>query len=355
MRRRDSLLLLGGGAAWCFSSGWVFAQQAAKVPRVGVLVSASEPHPFAEALRRGLQRLGYAEGQNIVLDVRYTQGRSDRAAELATELVRGDVAVIVAHFTPAVRAAMAATKTIPIVMVAGAPLQSGFIKSLSEPGGNVTGLSGMDAELGGKRIQVLRELIPNLNCVGVLATTTTTDPFSQPFVADVQTAAKAANLRASPVQIGGSSELDEAFSLMAKDGAQAVIVQGFFGPFASRIVQIVNRHRIGYMSTDRSAVAAGGLASVSANFPVSCMNRLRPMLTRFLRVRIQPACRLSSLPNFRLPSTTRQLRHWDCRFRQRFSPKSTKLSIKCLACPLLAQSRHELVHRTCPLLGLKRT
>src|SRR5262245_16522283 len=83
MKRRDSLLLLGGGAAWYFSAGWVFAQQAAKVPRVGVLVSASEPHPFAEALRRGLQRLGYAEGQNIILDVRYTQGRSDRAAALA--------------------------------------------------------------------------------------------------------------------------------------------------------------------------------------------------------------------------------------------------------------------------------
>ena len=262
------LALAGGCAAWCFSVGRVFAQQAAKIPRVGVLVSASEPHPFAEALRRGLQRLGYAEGRNIMLDVRYTQGRSDRAAELATELVRSDVAVIVAHFTPAVRAAMAATKTIPIVIVAGAPLQSGFIKSLSEPGGNVTGLSGMDAELGGKRVQVLRELIPNLNCVGVLATTPTTDPFSQPFVADIQAAAKAANLRASPVLIGGSSELEEAFSLMAKDGAQAVIVQGFFGPFASRIVQIANRHRIGYMSNDRSAVAAGGLVSVSANFPV---------------------------------------------------------------------------------------
>jgi putative ABC transport system substrate-binding protein len=87
MKRRESLLLLGGCAAWCFSVGRVFAQQAAKVPRVGVLVSASEPHPFAEALRRGVQRLGYAEGRNIMLDVRYTQGRSDRAAELATELV----------------------------------------------------------------------------------------------------------------------------------------------------------------------------------------------------------------------------------------------------------------------------
>ena len=127
---------------------------------------------------------------------------------------------------------MAAAKTIPIVMVAGAPLQSGFVKSLAEPGGNVTGLSGMDAELGGKRIQLLRELIPNLTCVGVLATTPTTDPFSQPFVADIQAAAATAKLRTSPVLIGGPSEFEEAFSIMAKDGPQAVIVQGFFGPYA---------------------------------------------------------------------------------------------------------------------------
>ena len=176
--------------------------------------------------------------------------------------------MIVAHFTPAVRAAMAATKTIPIVMVAGAPLQSGFIKSLYEPGGNVTGLSGMDAELGGKRIQFLSDLIPKLTCVGVLATTPTTDPFSRPFVADIQAAGSALNVRVAPVLIGGPSELEEAFSILAKEGAQAVIVQGFFGPYAKRIVPIANKHRIGYMSTDRSAVVDGGLASLSANFPL---------------------------------------------------------------------------------------
>jgi ABC-type uncharacterized transport system substrate-binding protein len=245
-----------------------FSQQLASIPRVGVLVSASEPHPFADALRRGLERLGYVDGRNIALDVRYTQGRSDRAAELAAELVRNGVTIIVAHFTPAVRAAMAATKTIPIVMVAGAPLQSGFIKSLAEPGGNVTGLSGMDAELGGKRIQLLRELIPNLSCVGVLATTSTTDPFSQPFVADIQTAATSAKLKISPVLISGPSEFEDAFATMAKDDAQAVIVQGFFGPYAKAVIQVANNHRIAYMSTDRSAVADGGLVSISANFPV---------------------------------------------------------------------------------------
>src|SRR5262245_40476556 len=109
--RRKFLATLGG-AAWSLSArGQAFSQQAAKVPRIGVLVSASEPHPFADALRRGLQNLGYSEGHNLKLDVRYTQGRSDLAAQFAAELVRSDVAVIVAHFTPAVRAAMAATQT----------------------------------------------------------------------------------------------------------------------------------------------------------------------------------------------------------------------------------------------------
>jgi putative tryptophan/tyrosine transport system substrate-binding protein len=178
MRRRDFVTLLGSAvAAWPPAAlRRAFAQQVGKIPRIGVLVSASEPHPFADALRHGLQNLGYSEGRNITLDVRYTQGRSDLAAQFAAELVRSDVAIIVAHFTPAVRAAMAATKTIPIVMLAGAPLESGFIKSLYEPGGNVTGLSAMDAELGGKRIQLLSDLFPKLACVGVLATTPTTDP-----------------------------------------------------------------------------------------------------------------------------------------------------------------------------------
>jgi len=269
VKRREVLLLLGGGAGWSLSaSEHAFSQQPAGVPRVGVIVSGSEPHPFADAFRRGLQARGYSVGRNIAVELRYTQGQSDRAAQFAGEFVRSRVDVIVAHFTPAVRAAMAATKTIPIVMVAGAPLQSGFIRSLSQPGGNVTGLSAMDAEIGGKRIQLLREIIPNLSCVGVLATTPTTDPFSEPFVADILTSAKAANLRTSPVLIGGASEFEEAFSIMAGDGAQAVIVQGFFGPYATQLVEIANRHPMGYMSSDRSAVAEGGLASVSANYPV---------------------------------------------------------------------------------------
>src|ERR1700693_5827470 len=180
MRRRDFISLIGGATvAWPLAA---FSQQPGKLPLIGVLVSASPPHPFADAFRRGLHALGYSEGQNITLEFRYTEGRSDRAAELAAELVRLRVDVIVAHFTPGVKAAMAATQTIPIVMVVGAPLQSGFIDSLARPGGNVTGLSAMDAEIGGKRLQLLRELIPNLACVAVLGSTPTTNPYSGPFV-----------------------------------------------------------------------------------------------------------------------------------------------------------------------------
>ncbi len=165
MRRRAFISLLGGAAAmppslWPLAG---LAQQQGKLPLVGVLVSASPPHPFADALRRGLQNLGYSEGRNITLEVRYSGGLSDRAGEIAAEFVRLGVDVIVAHFTPAVRASLGATQKIPIVMApAGAPLQSGFIDSLARPGGNVTGLSAMDAEIGGRRLQLLGDLMPSL-------------------------------------------------------------------------------------------------------------------------------------------------------------------------------------------------
>jgi putative ABC transport system substrate-binding protein len=161
MKRREFITLLGGAAvAWPMAAR---AQQAGKLPHIGVLVSASPPHQFPDAFWRGLHALGYSEGKNIKVEFRYTDGRSDRAEELADEMVRQRVDVIVAHFTPAVRAALGATRTIPIVMApAGAPLQSGFVESLARPGGNVTGLSAMDAEIGGKRLQLLRELIPGV-------------------------------------------------------------------------------------------------------------------------------------------------------------------------------------------------
>jgi putative ABC transport system substrate-binding protein len=243
------------------------AQQPAKVPLVGVLVSASPPHPFADAFWRGLHTLGYSEGQNIKVEFRYTDARSDRAEEFAEELVRLNVDVIVAHYAVAVSAAMAATRTIPIVMAPhGAPLQLGVINSLARPGGNVTGLSAMDAEIGGKRVQLLRKLIPNLSRIAVLATTPTTSPYGPLYVEDLRVAATSAGLGFDPMMIGGSSEFRSAFAEMGKSNVQAVVVQPFFDPYRGILIDLASKYRLPFMSGSQEVTAAGGFVSMAADW-----------------------------------------------------------------------------------------
>jgi len=266
MKRRNFITLLGGAAAWPLAAR---AQQTGRMPHVGVLVSASPPHPFAEAFQRGLRSLGYADGQNIRLEFRYSEGRTDRAEQLASELVSLSVDIIVAHFVPAVVAAMGATRSIPIVMAPhGAPLQMGIIDSLARPGGNVTGLSAMDAEIGGKRIQLLQELIPNLSRIAVLAAYRTASSFSGPFVEDLRSAAMRAGVRFEPILVGGPQEFEGAFASMKKSEAQAVIVMPFFDPHGRLLAELAARQRLPYMSGSREVVATGGLIAVSANFPI---------------------------------------------------------------------------------------
>jgi putative ABC transport system substrate-binding protein len=231
------------------------------------LVSATPPHPFADAVGRGLQRLGYTDGRNIMLEFHYSEGRRERAAEIAADLVRRQADVIVAHLTPAVTAALAATRTIAIVMApAGAPLQSGFINSLAHPGGNVTGLSNMDAEIGGKRLQLFKELIPNLSRVGVLGTRVATDPFSTPFIEDLRSAAAQSGLTLVPMLVSGPEEFEAAFETMAKTGVQAVIVQGFFDPYRARLIPLQMKYRLVYMSPSRDTTVAGALVSLSSDY-----------------------------------------------------------------------------------------
>ncbi len=237
-----------------------------KVPRIGVLVGAAPSHPFVDAFRRGLRALGYREGQNIVLEIRYTGGRADRAAELAAELVRLQADVIVTHFTQTTRAALATTRTIPIVMVVGAPVESGFVASLARPGGNATGLSGMDAEIAGKRLQVLRELNPRLECIAILGTTPTTNPYSGPYVEDLRRAASTTDLRLVPVLVDGPEDFGRAFSEMAKAGAQAVIVQDHFDPHRLILIEFAAKYKLAYMSGTKETAAAGALVSLSPDW-----------------------------------------------------------------------------------------
>ena len=261
MKRREFITLLGGAtAAWPLAAR---AQQK-ELPLIGVLISASPPHPFADAFRRGLRTFGYTEGKNITIEFRYTDARGDRATELASEFVRSGVDIIVAHFTPATRAAMGVTRTIPIVMApAGAPLQQGLVGSLARPGGNVTGLSAMDAEVGGKRFQLLRELMPNLTCVAVLAATPATDGgYGGIFVNDLQMAATKAGLRLVPTLVDGPNDFERAFAAMSNSTAQVVIIQPIFDPYQAIILELAAKHRLASMGS-REIAAAGGLVSIS--------------------------------------------------------------------------------------------
>ena len=262
MQRREFVTLVGGAAVtWPLAAR---AQQVGKTPRVGVLVSLSAPHPFTEALRSGMRDLGYIEGHNIEFEWRYADAQYSRAVELATELVRLQVDVIAAYHTPAVKAAMNATGTIPIVMSpAGAPVESGLVESLARPGGNVTGLSNMEAELGGKRLDLLREIIPGLTRVAVVAAKT--DPFTGSFVQDLQAGAARLGLQLHPVMVEGPGGFEDAFAVISSAGDQAVIIQPNFLPHTAAIVALAAKHRLATLSSYRDTTRAGGLVSYSAD------------------------------------------------------------------------------------------
>ncbi len=232
--------------------------------RVGVLVAESAPHPFTEAFRIGMRELGYVEGRTVAIEWRYADALFPRAVALATELVRLGVDVIAAHHTPAVKAAMSATRTIPIIMApAGAPLQTGLVKNLARPGGNVTGLSSMEAELGSKRLELLGAIIPDLRRVGVLGART--DPFTSPYVDDFRQAATRLGIELQPVLVDGPAEFDGALDAMRRTGARAVVIQPLFEPDTRRILELADKHRLAVMSSYRATTVAGGLISYSAD------------------------------------------------------------------------------------------
>src|SRR5262245_49658388 len=191
MKRREFIMLLAGAAV---GGPLVSAAQQPKVPTIGALVIGNaDPEEFWREFRHGLHDLGYVEGQNVRFEFRSAEGQANRLPELAAELVRLKVDVIVTWFTPTTHAAKQATSQIPIVMAdAGDPIGTGLVASLPRPGGNVTGIAGVTAELAGKCIELVRDLLPAARRMTALANAT--DPFSKPFLEQVQLAGEATGI-----------------------------------------------------------------------------------------------------------------------------------------------------------------
>src|SRR2546429_9678692 len=212
MRRREFMSLFGAAAAvWPLAGR---AQQPAKLPTVGALVLGStDPEQFWRDFRQGLRELGHVEGQNIRFEFRSAQGQADRLPELAAELVRLKVDVIVTWFTPTAVAAKQATRDIPIVMAeTGDPIGTGLVASLPRPGGNITGVASVTAELAGKSVQLIRDMLPSARRVTVLVNAT--DPFSKPFLEQIELGGKATGTAIHPIKISSSAEFETAFAAM---------------------------------------------------------------------------------------------------------------------------------------------
>jgi putative ABC transport system substrate-binding protein len=220
MRRRDFIVGVGSASALPFVA---HAQQAAKVPRIGFLGLAS-PATFAsrlEAFRLGLRDFGYIEGANIIIEYRWAEGRYERLSELAAELVRFNVDLIVTHATPGSLAAKGATTKIPIVVaVIGDPVASGIVASIARPGGNITGQSFFNAELRAKRIEFLKELMPRLTQVAVILNAD--NPATGSEFQVMQATAQSLNIKLQPFQLRGPSELVSAVERMEQSGMEAV-------------------------------------------------------------------------------------------------------------------------------------
>jgi putative ABC transport system substrate-binding protein len=235
-----------------------------ELPRVGVLMFMMMTKDAQEDFRQGLREHGYVEGKNIVVEWRSAEGRTDRVDALAAELVRLKVRVIVAEFTPAVRAAKNATQTIPIVMAsAGDPVATGLVASLSRPGGNVTGFTNLAAELSGRRLDLLREIIPGLKRVGLLFHGA--DPLDKAFEVETRTAAAKAGIELEVRKVPRKEDLEPALSVMTKERVGAVIILGNLPVPVEQTARLAVQHRLPTISLLNQFAEAGGLMSYGAS------------------------------------------------------------------------------------------
>jgi putative ABC transport system substrate-binding protein len=262
-------VLLGVALAVLFASGPTEAQPAGKPWRVGVLVGRPVPveNPVHGAFRQRLRELGYVEGQNVAIDWRLAGDRLDRLPDLAAELVRLEVDVIVADVTPAVRAAMQATSTVPIVMgYVADPVGTGLVASLARPGRNVTGVSVMLPDVSAKRLQLLKDALPRISRVAVLWNRSI--PWHTPMLKEVQ-AVRTLGGHVLPVAVDAPGDLDETFAVMVRDQVDAVLVgdSPIFTAGRARLIELAARHRLPTIFANPESVAAGGLMAYGPSFP----------------------------------------------------------------------------------------
>ena len=240
-------------------------QPMGKVWRVGALMSLYPPDAEGpQAFRQHLRTLGYVEGQNLVIEWRYSQGRNDRLPSLAAELIRLNVNLMVADTTLAGRAAMRATSTIPIVLVSSADaVGGGLVSNLGRPGGNVTGHSIMLAETSVKRLQLLKEAVPRVSRVAVLWDPAT--PFHRAMLKEIDAAAPSLRLQPLAVAVKSRDDLGHALSEITRSRADA---SQFMSPTARRqLLDFAAKSRLPTMFLNRDYVPAGGLMSYAPNFP----------------------------------------------------------------------------------------
>jgi putative ABC transport system substrate-binding protein len=262
------------------------AQPAKKVFRIGYLSLAAKPTARDEAFVQALRDLGWINGQNIVIDYRWGAGKTEKLPALAAELIALKVDLIVAMATPAIQAAKNATTTIPIVMGPNAdPVGMGFVASLAQPGGNITGVSSILPELASKRIGLLKEILPKLSRVAFLAYGP--DPAHRLFVKEAQEAAQMFKIRFQPLVLASVDEIESAFAALKKERADALIIQPLFisalgqGP---RVAELAIKNRLSTISDSAGFAEAGGLMSYGPD-NLALMERTATLVDKVLKGR----------------------------------------------------------------------
>jgi putative tryptophan/tyrosine transport system substrate-binding protein len=264
MRRREFITLLGGAAAWPLATR---AQQS-KMARIGALyIGTADAESFKKELREGLRVFGYVEGQNIAFEFRSAEGKLDRLPELAAELVRLKLDVIVALYVPPSLAAKQSTGEIPIVVIVGDPVETGIVPSLARPGGDITGVSLMASASHGKSVELFRDMLPSVHRVGVLGHATN-PVFAKAMLDEVLRAGGPTGTEIHPVvMVRGLDELDNAFTTMVRERADAVVIQGSLA--LKSVTDMAMEYRLPSASTARVFAEIGGLVSFGADGPAS--------------------------------------------------------------------------------------